>query len=119
MFETELKILKKETMVFPFGASTKGGQRANRKKIGIRLHHIPSGIKIKVIKERDQARNRKIAFEKLQRQLRELNRPKKIRIPTKAPKYAKLKRLKEKQQHSQKKYLRRKFNEMLTSDVNR
>lgn len=106
-YRTDFKNLKKETEVFRFGASTKGGQRANRKETGIRLRHLPSGIEIKVIEERSQARNLEIAFDRLQKRLRKMNRPKKKRIPTKIPFRAKLKRLRKKKVRAEKKKLRR------------
>lgn len=104
---TDLETLKKETKVFRFGASTRGGQRANKKETGIRLRHIPSGIEVKVIKERSQARNLAIAFERLREKLEELNRPEIPRIPTTIPESAKKARLEEKRIHSEKKRLRR------------
>lgn len=107
MYNTDLETLKKETEVFPFGASTKGGQRANRKKTGIELYHEPSGIRVKVIEQRSQAQNRKIAFERLREKLEELNRPEIPRILTKVPRAAKRVRLKEKRVRSKKKKLRR------------
>lgn len=107
IYNTDLESLKKETKVFRFGASTKGGQRANRKETGIRLRHIPSGIEVKVIKERFQARNLDIAFERLRKKLEKLNQPKKKRIPTRVSRSAKLRRLKEKKKQSQKKETRR------------
>lgn len=100
--------LKKETKIFRFGASTKGGQRANKKETGIRLYHIPSGIEVKVIEERSQARNLQIAFERLKERLEELNRPEVPRISTKVPKSVKGKRLKKKIIHSEKKQSRKK-----------
>ena len=107
MYKTNPKNLKKETEVFRFGASTKGGQRANRKETGIRLRHLLSGIEIKVIEERSQARNLEIAFDRLQKRLEKLNRPKKKRIPTKIPFGAKLKRLRKKKVNAEKKKLRK------------
>lgn len=108
MYKTDLETLKKETDVFPFGASTKGGQRANRKKTGIELFHRPSEIRVKVIEERSQARNKAIAFARLIEKLEELNRPEIPRIPTKVPRAVKRARLKQKKLHSGKKQLRRK-----------
>ncbi|MDP2864284.1 MAG: peptide chain release factor-like protein [bacterium] len=108
MYKTDIGTLKKETEVFRFGASTKGGQRANRKETGIHLRHIPSGIEVRVIEERSQARNLAIAFERLRERLEQLNRPEIPRIPTKVPKSTKRERLKEKKAHSEKKQLRKK-----------
>lgn len=105
-YKTDFKTLKKETKVFRFGASTKGGQRANKKETGIRLRHIPSGVEV-VERGRSQARNLKLALERLQERLRALNRPKVPRIPTKPSISAKLRRLKGKKIRSEKKKLRR------------
>ncbi len=109
MYKTDIKSLKKQTKVFRFGASTKGGQRANRKETGIILLHTPSGLRLRTIKERSQARNLEIAFHSLQEKLKKLNKPKKKRISTKVPFYQKRKRLEEKRRNSEKKRLRRDF----------
>ena len=109
MYKTDIKSLKKETRVFRFGASTKGGQRANRKETGIILLHIPSGLRLRIIEERSQARNLEIAFRSLQGKLKKLNKPKKKRILTKVPFYEKRKRLENKRRISEKKKLRKNF----------
>ena len=106
MYKTDIKSLKKQTRVFRFGASTKGGQRANRKETGIILLHIPSGLRLRTIEERSQARNLEIAFHSLQEKLKKLNKPKKKRISTKIPFREKRKRLEEKKRNSEKKKLR-------------
>jgi len=107
MYKSDLESLKKETEVFRFGASTKGGQRANRKETGIRLRHFPSGVEVKVIEERFQARNLEIAFKRLQERIRKLNRPQKKRIPTRISLGVRMQRIERKRKHSQKKKLRR------------
>lgn len=107
MYNIDSESLKKETKVFPFGASTKGGQRANRKQTGIRLHHLPSDIGIRVIEERFQARNRQIAFKRLQNKLEALNKPKIPRIATRVPRSVKRRRLAEKRILSEKKQMRK------------
>jgi len=109
MYKTDIKSLKKQTRVFRFGASTKGGQRANRKETGIILLHVPSGLRTRIIKERSQSRNLEIAFSSLQGKLKKLNKPKKRRILTKVPFYEKRKRLENKKRNSEKKKLRRNF----------
>lgn len=93
--------------VFRFGASTKGGQRANRKKTGVKVRHLASGIEVKVIETPFQAQNLKIALERLQEKLKKLRQRKKRRIPTRIPRGAKEKRLQAKKERSQKKKLRR------------
>ena len=109
MYKTDIKNLKKQTRVFRFGASTKGGQRANKKETGILLLHIPSGLRLRIIEERSQARNLEIAFHSLQEKLKKLNKPKKKRILTKIPFHEKRKRLEEKKRNSERKRLRRNF----------
>ncbi|MFH1841226.1 MAG: peptide chain release factor-like protein [Candidatus Nealsonbacteria bacterium] len=108
MYKTDQKSLKRETEVFRFGASSKGGQRANRKKTGIRLRHLPSGLEIKVVEERFQGINLEIAFDRLKKALKELNAPPKKRVKTKIPRVEKRRRLERKKIHSFKKELRKK-----------
>jgi len=107
MYETDIGTLKKETEVFRFGASTKGGQRANRKQTGIRLYHFPSGIRV-TVKGRSQAKNLAIAFKRLQKKLRESKKLRKRRVSTRVPVYIRRRRLLGKKRHSEKKQLRKK-----------
>lgn len=83
-----------------------GGQRRDKKKTGVRILHIPSGIVVQADDQRLQSQNKKIAFQILAEKLRKLRRQKKKRIPTRAPRWAKEKRLKNKKQLSFKKKLR-------------
>ncbi|MFH1820356.1 MAG: peptide chain release factor-like protein [Candidatus Nealsonbacteria bacterium] len=101
------KDLKKEVKIFYSTARGPGGQRRDRKKTGVRLLHLPSGITIRYDGTRSQAQNKKRAFELLQVKLWRLSRPKKRRIPTQVPRRAKKKRLRRKKIHSEKKRLRR------------
>lgn len=103
----DIETLKQETEVEYFAASTKGGQRANRKKTGVKLRHIPSGIEAKA-KGRSQARNLEKAFEILQQRIEELNKPEIPRISTEPTFGSRLRRVKEKKDLSKKKALRRK-----------
>lgn len=107
-YKTDLNSLEKETKVFRVAASTQGGQRANRKETGIRLHHIPSGIRV-AVKGRFQGQNLETAFQRLKERLEKLNRPRKPRIPTRVPRFASEGRLKEKKEHSAAKHLRKKI----------
>ncbi len=84
-----------------------GGQRRDKKKTGVRLYHVPSGIVVQVDDQRLQTQNKKIAFQILAQKLKKLSRRKKKRILTKVPRYAKEKRLENKKQLSVKKKLRR------------
>jgi protein subunit release factor A len=110
-YNTDLEQLKKETRIHRFGASTKGGQKANRTKSGIKLKHIPSGLEVKANKDRLQGRNLETAFQRLKKRLEKLNRPRRKRIPTKIPWWVKLKVLEEKKRHSRKKESRKRIKE--------
>lgn len=103
-----LKDLKKQTKVFHSTSTGPGGQRRDRKKTGVRLHHLPSGIIVRVDRRSSQSQNKKIAFQILQEKLKKLRRRKKKRILTRIPRSVKEKRLQKKKRHSQRKRLRRK-----------
>ena len=102
-----LRDLKKQTKVFYSTSTGPGGQRRDRKKTGVRLYHLPSGIMVKVDERTSQSQNKKIAFEILEEKLKKLRQRKKKRIPTRIPRYVKEKRLKRKKYRSQIKQLRR------------
>lgn len=93
--------LEKETEIEFLKSSGPGGQNVNKRDTAVRLHHIPTGITVKVQSERSQAQNLRIAFERLEKKLEELNRPKKPRIATRVPKGQKEKRLFEKRERSE------------------
>ncbi len=107
-YSSDLRKIKKESDVTAFGASTKGGQRANRKKTGIRLFHIPSGLVVKSIEERSQQQNLAKALERLKLKLEKFNKPRKTRIKTKPGRAAILRRLESKRRRSAGKKLRQK-----------
>lgn len=99
--------LKKQTKVFYSTSRGPGGQRRDRKKTGVSLHHLPSGIVVRVDQRSSQAQNKKIAFQLLREKLRKLWQRKKKRILTRIPRYAKEKRLRRKKRHAEKKKLRK------------
>lgn len=105
-YSTELETLEKETDIEFFHSSGPGGQNVNKRETGVRIRHIPSGIIIESQTERMQGGNRRVAFERLQKRLIELNRPIKPRVPTKVSRSEKEKRLSEKHQRSEAKQLR-------------
>lgn len=107
-FTTDLKTLKKEVTIETYKSSGPGGQRKNVRETAVRLNHLPSGITVSATEYRFQAKNRRLAFERLQAKLEELNRSSKPRIPTKVPKSVDERRLKDKGYQSQKKKLRKK-----------
>ena len=85
-----------ECEVQSFKASGKGGQHVQKTESAVRLIHIPTGIVVTSQQERSQYLNKKICLEKLQKKLAERLKKRKKRIPTKKPKAAKEKVLKEK-----------------------
>lgn len=98
-----------KSVVITYSTSSRpGGQRRDKKKTAVILHHLPSNIIVRVDAERLQSQNKKIAFKILNEKLKKLHRRKKKRILMKAPRWAKEKRLKNKKERSFKKQLRRK-----------
>jgi protein subunit release factor A len=81
----EIKRLQREVVIEVYRAPGPGGQRKNRKETAVRLKHIPTGITVVASERRSQALNREIAFERLQKRLAELYRPRKRRVRTKPP----------------------------------
>lgn len=86
-----------------------GGQRRDKKKTGVRIRHVPSGIVVQVDDQRLQTQNKKIALRILAKKLAQFRRRRKKRIPTKAPRWAKEHRLKEKKERSSIKQFRGKW----------
>jgi len=84
-----------------------GGQRRDKKKTGVRILHIPSGIVVQVDDQRLQSQNKKIAFQILAEKLRKMRQKKKKRIPTRISRGAKEKRLRVKKQRSEIKKMRK------------
>jgi len=102
-----LRDIKKQTKVYYSTSRGPGGQRRDRKKTGVSLHHLPSGIVVRVDRRSSQGQNKKVAFELLKKRLRKLRQRKKKRIPTRIPHAVKEQRLQKKKRHSEKKKLRR------------
>ena len=100
--------LLKECRIDTFRASGKGGQHVNKVESAIRLTHYPTGIIITCQDERSQYRNKEIALKRLYKRLIELNKKPKKRIPTKATRASKFKRIQSKKNQSIKKSLRQK-----------
>ena len=95
-----------ECRVETFTAGGKGGQHQNRTESGVRLVHLPTGIRVEAREQRSQHQNRKAALERLRRRLKARNRRRKPRIPTRVPRREKEKRLERKRRRSRKKKLR-------------
>ena len=107
-YATDRASLERDTDIKFFIGSGPGGQNRNKVESGVRLRHL-SGIVVEAEDTPFQARNRDIAFERLQKRLRELQRPRKARIPTKVPRASKKARLQEKRVRSARKQERKRF----------
>ena len=97
-----------ECEIETFRSSGPGGQHVNKTESAVRLKHVPSGIVVTSRQERSQHRNKEICLRRLREKVSELNyRPAK-RVPTKMPRSAKNRTLKEKARRSEIKRLRSK-----------
>ncbi len=110
-FRTDIEILKNEVEITFYKSRGPGGQRKNTRETAVRIYHPSSGITVIATEYRYQAKNRELAFERLQKKLKLLNKKKKPRIPTKMPRAVKERILKEKKKQSEKKRIRGKIKE--------
>jgi len=90
-----------------FRAGGPGGQHQNVTESGVRLVHLPTGVRVTARDERSQHRNRALALERLRAKLEELARPEKERVSTRVPRAQKRKRLEAKRRKGETKRLRR------------
>ena len=100
--------LLSQCRVDTFRAGGKGGQHQNTTESGVRLVHLPTGVRATSRSERSQHRNRSIALARLRKKLEKRNRRPEPRIPTRVPPREKRRRLEEKRKRARKKGLRRK-----------
>lgn len=89
-------------------ASGPGGQHRNTRETGVRIRHLPTGITVTATERRSQAENRKAAMERLEAALVRVGREKKKRVPTRASRASRERRLRAKRIRSAQKALRRK-----------
>lgn len=90
--------LEKEVQLHFFRGSGPGGQHRNKTETGVRLFHPPTGITVAASERRSQARNRELAFERLEARLRARLRRRKPRVPTRKPRSVDARRVDAKRQ---------------------
>jgi ribosome-associated protein len=90
-----------ECRVETFRSGGPGGQHQNTTDSGVRLVHLPTGIRVLARDERSQHRNRALALERLRRRLEALNRRRAPRVATDVPRREKRKRLEEKRRRGE------------------
>lgn len=90
-----------------FRAGGPGGQHQNVTESGVRLIHLPTGVRATARDERSQHRNRQLALARLRARLEAAARRAEPRRPTRVPAGEKRRRLEEKRRKSATKRLRR------------
>jgi ribosome-associated protein len=90
-----------------FRAGGPGGQHQNTSETGVRLVHLPTGVRAEAREERSQLRNKRVALARLRSRLEERNRPRRPRRATRVPARERRKRLEAKRRRAQRKRLRR------------
>ncbi len=96
-----------ECRVETFRAGGPGGQHQNTTESGVRIVHLPTGVRATARDERSQHRNRALALERLRARLEERFRRDKPRIPTKPTRASRERRLEEKRRRGEAKRLRK------------
>ena len=90
-----------------FRSGGPGGQHQNRTESGVRLVHLPTGIRATARDERSQSRNRALAIARLREKLKAAARRPRPRKQTRVPASQRRKRLEEKRQRGRTKDLRK------------
>jgi protein subunit release factor A len=90
-----------------FRSGGKGGQHQNKTESGVRLVHLPTGVRATSRSERSQHRNKALALARLRRKLERMSERAAPRIQTKVPQSEKRRRLEEKRKRARVKSLRR------------
>lgn len=96
-----------ECRVETFRAGGPGGQHQNATESGVRLVHLPSGLRAVAREERSQHRNRAHALARLRSKLEEFLHRETPRVSTRVPRREKEKRLGDKRRRGQAKGLRK------------
>lgn len=90
-----------------FRSGGPGGQHQNTSESGVRLIHLPTGVRAVARDERSQHRNREIALGRLRARLEARNARPEPRVPTRVPGSEKRRRLEAKRRKGATKRLRR------------
>lgn len=90
-----------------FRSGGPGGQHQNVTESGVRLVHLPTGIRVSSREDRSQHRNREIALARLRTKLEALNRKAKPRRATRVPRTEKKRRREAKRKRGETKRLRK------------
>ncbi|HET9949813.1 MAG TPA: peptide chain release factor-like protein [Longimicrobiales bacterium] len=96
-----------ECRVETFRAGGPGGQHQNVTESGVRLVHLPTGVRVTAREERSQHRNRALALRRLRAELERRARPVRPRVPTRVPRTEKEKRLEAKRRRGRTTRLRK------------
>ena len=102
------KELLRECEVETFRASGPGGQHVNKTESAVRLRHLPTGVVVTCREERSQHVNKLICLRRLREKIAELNHRPAKRVPTRRPRGAKERTLRETARRSRVKRLRSK-----------
>lgn len=91
-----------------FRSGGPGGQHQNVTESGVRLVHLPTGIRVSSRAERSQHRNRALALTRLREKLQARRERAKPRVKTKVPRTEKVRRREAKRRRGETKRLRKK-----------
>ena len=101
------ELLLAECRVETFRAGGPGGQHQNATESGVRLVHLPSGLRAVAREERSQHRNRAHALARLRSKLEKFLHRETPRVSTRVPRREKENRLGDKRRRGQAKRLRK------------
>ena len=92
-----------ECEVEVFVVSGPGGQYRNKTESGVRLRHLPTGLRVSATERRSQLQNKRVGLERLRFKLAELSRPPVPRKKTRPSMSSKRRRVDAKRRLSDKK----------------
>lgn len=108
MKDESLEKLARECVFEFYRASGPGGQHRNKVETGVRVLHVPSGLRAQATERRSQGRNRAEALRRLAEAIAAKSRKKRPRVPTKRSAADREKDLVEKRRLAEKKRARTK-----------